>query len=217
MFFCSNKVFSNIWHRWVQNVKPEQSLNFKFELNQRQSSRPNWSALIRLHHNPSHSLPSSHWSVVLHPSILQNKSINDFLHGQVWDELILGQWSARHWVKMADTLWEKNKHKFYLLPSLIIICSFSALLFFYPLMCISQLQWNTWFLYEIGGINKVLTCRCSSMSFLSYVTPLGVMHGSLISSKLIFPHRKSGISRFCQTHHEHNLTDFNKDTRHCYH
>uniref|UniRef100_A0A8C4NXT8 Uncharacterized protein n=1 Tax=Dicentrarchus labrax TaxID=13489 RepID=A0A8C4NXT8_DICLA len=37
------------------------------------------------------------------------------------------------------------------------------------------------------------------MSLRSYVTPLGVIHGSLINSKLIFPHRKSGISRFCQT------------------
>ena len=33
------------------------------------------------------------------------------------------------------------------------------------------------------------TCKCSSMSFLSYVIPLGVMTGSRRISKLIFPHK----------------------------
>lgn len=46
------------------------------------------------------------------------------------------------------------------------------------------------------GQGKKHTCRCSSISFLSYVIPLGVMTGSLRISKLIFPHKWSGTSRF---------------------
>jgi len=37
------------------------------------------------------------------------------------------------------------------------------------------------------------------MSFRSYVTPLGVMTGSRINSKLILPHNTSGTSRFYTT------------------
>ena len=44
--------------------------------------------------------------------------------------------------------------------------------------------------------NMVQTCKCSRMSFLSYVIPLGVITGSLISSKLILPHKQSGTSLF---------------------
>lgn len=43
-------------------------------------------------------------SVVLHPAILLYKGIDHFLHGQVWDQLVLGQRTPGDWVKMAYPL-----------------------------------------------------------------------------------------------------------------
>ena len=43
-------------------------------------------------------------SVVLHPAILLDKGIDHFLHGQVWDQLILGQGAPGDWVKMTNSL-----------------------------------------------------------------------------------------------------------------
>lgn len=43
-------------------------------------------------------------SVVLYPAVLRDESINDFLHGQVGDELFLGQRAPGHGVKVAHTL-----------------------------------------------------------------------------------------------------------------
>lgn len=43
-------------------------------------------------------------SVVLHPAILLYKGIDHFLHGQVGDQLVLGQRTPGDWVKMAYPL-----------------------------------------------------------------------------------------------------------------
>lgn len=43
-------------------------------------------------------------SVVLHPAVLGDECVDDFLHGQVGDELFLGQGAPGHRVKMAHTL-----------------------------------------------------------------------------------------------------------------
>jgi len=43
-------------------------------------------------------------SVVLHPAVLLDKGIDDFLHGQVWDQLILGQGTPGDRVKMTHSL-----------------------------------------------------------------------------------------------------------------
>ncbi len=47
-------------------------------------------------------------SVVLHPAVLLDESIDHLLHGQIGDQLILGQRAAGHWVKMANTLQREN-------------------------------------------------------------------------------------------------------------
>ena len=44
-------------------------------------------------------------SVVFNPSILSDKSIHHFLHSQVWDELVLGQFLACYRVKVTYPLW----------------------------------------------------------------------------------------------------------------
>lgn len=43
-------------------------------------------------------------SVVLHPAVLLDKGIDDFLHGQVGDQLVLGQGAPGDWVKMTHSL-----------------------------------------------------------------------------------------------------------------
>lgn len=43
-------------------------------------------------------------SVVLHPTVLLYKGIDHFLHGQVGDQLVLGQRTPGDWVKMAYPL-----------------------------------------------------------------------------------------------------------------
>lgn len=43
-------------------------------------------------------------SVVLHPAVLLYKGIDHFLHGQVGDQLVLGQRTPGDWVKMAYSL-----------------------------------------------------------------------------------------------------------------
>lgn len=43
-------------------------------------------------------------SVVLHPAVLLYKGIDHFLHGQVGDQLVLGQRTPGDWVKMAYPL-----------------------------------------------------------------------------------------------------------------
>lgn len=43
-------------------------------------------------------------SIVLYPAVLRDESVNDFLHGQVGDELFLGQRAPGHRVKVAHTL-----------------------------------------------------------------------------------------------------------------
>lgn len=47
-------------------------------------------------------------SVVLHPAVLLYKGIDHFLHGQVRDQLVLGQWTPGDGVKMAYPL-QSNK------------------------------------------------------------------------------------------------------------
>lgn len=42
--------------------------------------------------------------VVLHPTVLLDESVDHLLHGQIGDQLILGQWAAGYWVKMTNTL-----------------------------------------------------------------------------------------------------------------
>lgn len=48
-------------------------------------------------------------SVVLHPAVLLYKGIDHFLHGQVRDQLVLGQWTPGDWVKMAYPLQPNRK------------------------------------------------------------------------------------------------------------
>ena len=43
--------------------------------------------------------------IILNPSIFGDKSIHNLLHGQVWDELVLGQFLTRHRVKVTNPLW----------------------------------------------------------------------------------------------------------------
>lgn len=43
-------------------------------------------------------------SVVLHPAVLLDKGIDDFLHGQVGDQLILGQGTPGDGVKVTHSL-----------------------------------------------------------------------------------------------------------------
>ena len=43
--------------------------------------------------------------VILNPSILGDKSIHNLLHGQVWDELVLGQFLTCHRIKVTNPLW----------------------------------------------------------------------------------------------------------------
>lgn len=47
--------------------------------------------------------------VVLYPAILRDECINDFLHGQVGDELFLGQRAPGHGVKVAHTLQQQSQ------------------------------------------------------------------------------------------------------------
>lgn len=47
--------------------------------------------------------------VVLHPAVLLYKGIDHFLHGQVRDQLVLGQRAPGHWVKMAYPLQQNTK------------------------------------------------------------------------------------------------------------
>ncbi len=54
-------------------------------------------------------------SVVLHPAVLLDESIDHLLHGQIGDQLILGQRAAGHWVKMANTL---QRERIFLFSSL---------------------------------------------------------------------------------------------------
>ena len=48
--------------------------------------------------------PTCPASVVLHPAILRDERIDDLFHGQVGDELFLGQRAPGHRVKVAHTL-----------------------------------------------------------------------------------------------------------------
>lgn len=50
-------------------------------------------------------------SVVLHPAVLLDESVNHLLHGQIGDQLILGQRAAGDWVKMANTLQREREHQ----------------------------------------------------------------------------------------------------------
>ena len=43
--------------------------------------------------------------IILNPSVLCDKSIHNLLHGQVWDELLLGQFLTCHRVKVTNPLW----------------------------------------------------------------------------------------------------------------
>lgn len=43
-------------------------------------------------------------SVVLHPAVLLDEGVDHFLHGQVGDQLVLGQGTPGDRVKMADSL-----------------------------------------------------------------------------------------------------------------
>ena len=43
-------------------------------------------------------------SVVFNPSILSDKSVHNFLHSQIWDELVLGQFLACYRVKVTHPL-----------------------------------------------------------------------------------------------------------------
>lgn len=43
-------------------------------------------------------------SVVLHPAVLLDKGINHFLHGQVRDQLVLGQGTPGDRVEMTHSL-----------------------------------------------------------------------------------------------------------------
>lgn len=43
-------------------------------------------------------------SIVLHPAVLLDKGINHFLHGQVWDQLVLGQGTPGDRVKVTHSL-----------------------------------------------------------------------------------------------------------------
>lgn len=47
--------------------------------------------------------------VVLYPAIFRDECINDFLHGQVGDELFLGQRAPGHRVKVAHTLQQQSQ------------------------------------------------------------------------------------------------------------
>jgi len=42
--------------------------------------------------------------VVLGPRVLLQETVNHLLHCKVWDELVLGQVSPRHWVKVTNSL-----------------------------------------------------------------------------------------------------------------
>lgn len=43
-------------------------------------------------------------SVVLHPAVLLDEGVNHLLHGQVGDQLVLGQRTPGDWVEMSHSL-----------------------------------------------------------------------------------------------------------------
>lgn len=43
-------------------------------------------------------------SVILHPAILRDECVYHLLHGKVGDQLVLGQGTPRHWIKMTHAL-----------------------------------------------------------------------------------------------------------------
>lgn len=43
-------------------------------------------------------------SIVLHPAVLLDKGIDHLLHGQVRDQLVLGQGTPGDWVEVAHSL-----------------------------------------------------------------------------------------------------------------
>ena len=51
--------------------------------------------------------------VILNPSILGDKSIHNLLHGQVWDELVLGQFLTCHRIKVTNPLWRGKETSCY--------------------------------------------------------------------------------------------------------
>lgn len=61
-------------------------------------------------------------SVVLHPAVLLYKGIDHFLHGQVRDQLVLGQRTPGDWVKMAYPLQSHRKMESNSLGDIICCC-----------------------------------------------------------------------------------------------
>lgn len=48
--------------------------------------------------------------IVLHPTVLLDESVNHLLHGQIGNQLILGQRAAGYWVEMTNALWRESQN-----------------------------------------------------------------------------------------------------------